>query len=337
VSDGTTAGDSVAAVRRLLPAVGGAGVERRVSTDQANLSIAVDERWLVKWLREPLAVNDLETLERLRSKGFRHMPEFVGAVVDDESVVALVHELVPGATDGWQWYVGDVLAWIDGGGAFELMIATAAAMGAITAELHHALAPDTPVEGPIDGLRDRIAVLRDTAFTAVPADSEAATRLSARRDAIDAALAPLQHIERARLQPIHGDLHAGQFLRGDSGRLLVTDFDGDPMAASDARLSRQPVERDLAGLLQSLDHVARVAARRRPGAEVEPFIAAATDACLRAYRDAHEVDDRLLWPLRVAQELHEYTYAATRLPVWLYVPDGAIGRLFPIPPGDGAR
>jgi hypothetical protein len=41
------------------------------------------------------------------------------------------------------------------------------------------------------------------------------------------------------------------------------------------------------------------------------------------------VDDRLLWPLRVAQELHEYAYAALHLPVWSYVPDAAMQSLFP--------
>ena len=42
------------------------------------------------------------------------------------------------------------------------------------------------------------------------------------------------------------------------------------------------------------------------------------------------MDDRLLWPLRVAQELHEYAYAALHLPVWTYVPDAAMQALFPI-------
>jgi maltokinase len=131
------------------------------------------------------------------------------------------------------------------------------------------------------------------------------------------------------VQRIHGDLHAGQFLRAGD-RLLVIDFDGDPMTASAERLVQQPVERDLAALLQSLDHVARVANKRRPGADVGEFVAAAIGAAERAYRDRHIVDDRLLWPLRVAQELHEFAYAALHLPVWTYVPDAAMQALFPI-------
>lgn len=329
MSDGTTAGDSVAAVRRLVEAYDGAGVERQVSTDQANLSIAVDERWMVKWLRDPLAPDDITVLERLRDNGFRHTPALLGSIVVDGRVVALVHEFVSGVTDGWQWYVNDVLGWIDGSIALSSLVDTASTMGAITAELHLALAPSTPIVDDIAGVIERIDALCDAAFSTIA--GEAGVRLAARRDRIERALAPLATVSNARVQPIHGDLHAGQFLRSDTDRerLLLTDFDGDPMVASDARLAMQPVERDLAGLLQSLDHVGRVAAKRRTGADVEPFIGAAIDACRAAYGALHVVDERLLWPLRVAQELHEYMYAATRLPAWLYVPDGAIVRLLP--------
>ena len=327
--DGTTAGDSAAAVRRVVPGADGRGRERRVSTDQANLSVAVDERWLVKWLRTPLAPADLVILERLREVGFAHMPAYAGALVEDGVVRALVHELVVGATDGWQWYVDDVLAWLDGAMGMEPLVATAASMGTVTAELHHALAPAHEVRAPITDLRTRIESLRATAFAAT--DGEAGERLRARRDRIDAALAPLADVGEVVVQAIHGDLHAGQFLRSpaEPARLLLTDFDGDPMVSSGARAVRQPVERDVAGLVQSIDHVGRVAARHRPAADVEPFIDAATDACLDAYRASHRLDEDLLRPLRVAQELHEYTYAATRLPVWLYVPDAALRRLLP--------
>jgi len=40
-------------------------------------------------------------------------------------------------------------------------------------------------------------------------------------------------------------------------------------------------------------------------------------------------DERLLRPLEVAQECHEYVYAARFLPRWRYVPDLAMQALFP--------
>ncbi len=335
MSNGTTEGDSAGAVRTVIAGYDGPGLECVVSTDQANLSIAVDERYLVKWLRQTVTIADLDTLETLRAAGFEHMPRFVGVVMGAGRVVALVHEFVPGATDGWQWYVDDVLAWLDADAdadadaALAELVDTAAQMGAITAEMHAALAGVRCVRAAsLAPLCQRIAQLCATAFALTAGDE--GDRLAARREAIERAVAPLADLDLdfVPMQRVHGDLHAGQFLRS-GGRLLLADFDGDPTVEAAERLSIQPVERDLAGLLQSLDHVGRVAARRRPGADVEPFIGAAIDACLVAYRSRCPVDDRLLAPLRVAQELHEFVYAATRLPVWLYVPDAALQRLFP--------
>jgi maltokinase len=59
-----------------------------------------------------------------------------------------------------------------------------------------------------------------------------------------------------------------------------------------------------------------------------------SDACAEAYRgelaalDASALfDEQLLRPLRVAQELHEFVYAARYLPTWRYVPDRALPAL----------
>jgi len=43
----------------------------------------------------------------------------------------------------------------------------------------------------------------------------------------------------------------------------------------------------------------------------------------------HLLDDRLLSPFRVEQELREFLYAERHLPRWLYVPDSALQDLFP--------
>jgi maltokinase len=319
--------DSADAVRRVLGTGHDVvGAERQVSTDQANLSVAVDERWLVKWFREPIRRVELDVLERLTSNGFEHMPRFLGAIDAGDRVTAIVSELVVGATDGWQWYVDDVLSWIDGTMPLDWLILTADRMGRITAELHQALADPQPVFASIEPLRVQIAQRRAVALEQTTGDT--AERLRARLGQIDAALARLPTTHDVAVQRVHGDLHAGQFLRS-TDRLLLTDFDGDPMASDDDRIVLQPVERDLAALLQSLDHVGRVASRRRDGARVESFIAPAVVAAEDAYRRTQRVDDRLLFAFRVAQELHEYAYAATRLPVWGYVPDAAMTGLFP--------
>ena len=65
------------------------------------------------------------------------------------------------------------------------------------------------------------------------------------------------------------------------------------------------------------------------------WIRDASDACLGAYRRELAAlgasvlfDERLLRPLRVAHELHEFVYADRYLrPSWLYVPDRALAAL----------
>ncbi|MBI5089819.1 MAG: phosphotransferase [Actinobacteria bacterium] len=328
------AGESTAVVRRLTGEM--VEGERKVSTDHANLSIAVGERYIVKWFHTPAAHASFDVVEHLAAVGFPHMPRFVGVVDDGGSVVATVSELVPGVTDGWQWYVADVIGWVDGAGDLDGLVRTAARMGSITAELHDALAGDSAIRGSLDPAR---AWVRDRRRVAVEQTTgEAGDRLRARLRQVDAALGVLDSTDDVTVQRIHGDLHAGQFLRSSDDparRLLLTDFDGDPLAAPGRRPDLEPVERDVASLLQSIDHVGRIAARRRGGADVTEFVDAGIDAALEAYQSARRLDRSLLFALRVAQELHEYAYAATRLPIWGYVPDAALVALFP--DEDGAR
>jgi maltokinase len=320
-------GEPAAAVRSLLGAGASvAGVERQVSTDQANLSVAVDERYIVKWFHDPLDRSALAVVELLAKRGFAHMPQWVGAIEERGRVVAVVTELVAGATDGWQWYVDDVLAWIDGSLALDGLVDTASRMGAITAELHDALVTEPPTVGSLGPSRQWAMDRRQVALeqtTGAPGE-----RLRARIGQIDAALAVLGSIDPVPVQLVHGDLHAGQFLR-DGDRLLLTDFDGDPLDARAGRVDLLPVERDVAALLQSIDHIGRIAEKRRPGTNVTAFIEPAIAAAHDAYCAARPIDEPLTFALRVAQELHEYAYAATRLPIWTYVPDGATLALFP--------
>ena len=133
---------------------------------------------------------------------------------------------------------------------------------------------------------------------------------------------------------MHGDLHVGQILRWDGG-YAVNDFDGNPVLPPEERLTAQPTARDVAGMLQSLDHVGRVALEHAPDADadaVEVWIFEAHQRFLRAYRESLGAsgdlfDERLLEPFAVEQECREYVYAARHLPRWLYVPDAAMPAL----------
>lgn len=303
--------------------------ERAIAVDQTNESIVVADEVVVKWLRPPVPVPHpgVELLRTLTAQRFPHMPGFVGAHEVDDMVLAVLTQYVPGALDGWDWYVDDVDAWLRGEAPFERLTDSATAMGDITSQLHVALAGLQRSAVSARSYHAHAEALLHRAMQVV--DGDEGHRLRALERSVRAALEPLRVDRQMVAHRIHGDLHAGQFLRADD-RLLVTDFDGNPLAEpAERRLAQSPL-RDLASLLQSIDHVGRIVVQRRHPdrrRDVDTFIRAAVAAALAAYSARHTVDAPMLRALRTAQELHEYCYAAEHLPRWMYVPDEALPAL----------
>ena len=136
---------------------------------------------------------------------------------------------------------------------------------------------------------------------------------------------------------IHGDLHLGQVLRAGD-RLVLIDFEGNPLTAADGRSpKRRPPAVDVASIMQSFDHVVRMAQHRRPGRDAvfDTLANRLADAVLAGYQEHLEpyrfrfVDEQLLPGLRAAQELHELVYSVRRLPRWIYAPTLALRGMFP--------
>jgi maltokinase len=316
-----TPGASIELAGRLLGRQ--CSVERPITVDQTNDSVVVDESVVVKWLRPPVPAPHpgVEVMTHLTAAGFTEMPVMLGVEERDGLVHAIVTSLMVGARDGWDWYVDDVEAWLDGTLGFDDVVVAAQRMGEITARMHSALAD----------MQSTTADLDPVARQAIDDLQIALDRLDGldwlSESAVVDALRPMHGSRRAHR--IHGDLHAGQFLRaGDC--IVVTDFDGNPMQDSQMRCQPQSPLRDLASMLQSIAHVGAVVVKRRcpdRQADVDRFIDAATTAALAAYSSAHEVDLDVLHAFRVAQELHEYAYSIHHLPHWRYVADAALPRL----------
>ena len=319
-----TPGSSAAVASRLL----GRRLEgeRAVTVDQTNQSVIVGDEVVVKWLLAPVLAPHpgVELLHHLAARSFQDMPRFLGVEQRDEMVLAVATEYLPGALDGWDWFVDVVDAWLQGSTTLDAVVAWASRMGALTAALHRALADmqRTTVAARIyylsafNRLEDALQIV----------DGDEGARLREMKPAVRRALAPLEHGGVLAAHRIHGDLHAGQFLRAID-RVVITDFDGNPLAdGAERRLPQSPLI-DVASMVQSIDHVGRIVVRRRHpdrGVEVDQFIAAAVSAALAAYGP---VDRDVLHAMRVAQELHEYLYAATHLPRWMYVPAAALPAL----------
>jgi maltokinase len=215
--------------------------------------------------------------------------------------------------------------------------APAQAIGRLTAELHLGLAgagtrPATPAE--VAAWHARALADVERALSAVTGPEGA--RLADCADRVRTALAPLANAAGTPVGAGHGDLHIGQVLRAGD-RYLVTDFDGNPVLAPAERTAPAPAALDVAGMLQSLDHVARVVLHRTPGVDagtVLDWVPRAQAAFLTAYRsgigDAGRgdlLDSRLLGAFRVQQEVREHLYAVAHLPHWRYVPDAALPAL----------
>jgi maltokinase len=185
------------------------------------------------------------------------------------------------------------------------------------------------------GWRRAALALADEALAGT--DGEEGARLAERIDEIRRELDVLGTAGGSAMTHVHGDFHVGQVLQWARG-YAVTDFDGNPAAAPAERGARDTPVRDVAAFVRSIDHLGRVASRRRPDHydAIERWIAASRAAFLDAYvgelgaaGHAGLFEERLLRPLEVMQECHEYVYAARFLPRWRYVPDLALRAMFP--------
>lgn len=331
-------GASAVVAHHLAPGVvtSTAAPERAFAVDQTNYSVVVDEAVVVKWLRPPVAQphRGVTLSHHLGEVGFVEMPHFWGAETVAGQVLATATSYVGDSTDGWEWYV-DLVTDELSEGRNARSVAVAARLGSLAARLHQALATPSSVfpfpVGRADASREhaRARSLLESARTFT--DGSAAETLASRAEGIAACLASFDDVEAVEVQHIHGDLHVGQVLRTTHDDLVVIDFDGDPVTeATSGDLLRSPMV-DLASLVQSVDHVGRIAAKRQPelGTDVEDFVIDATAAVVAAYGKLAPVAESMLWALRVIQELHELVYAAKHLPRWQYVPEAALAALLP--------
>jgi maltokinase len=335
IGDGARRGFSSRPLRPVPPS----GAERAIDTDQSNDSAVVGDAAVVKlYVRTSLGPQPgLDLPAHLAAVGFTETPAPMGSLVwtdvdGHEALVASAASYLPGARDGWEWYPELVLTALDGHAGWGPATEAAASLGGLTGRLHRALATPSEVLPDPVGRADAATWAEDAASTLDEAlaltGGDEGDRLRAMAPTIAGVFERFRTAGEVAVMRIHGDLHVGQVLRWDGG-LAVGDLDGNPLAPIEARVARHPPARDVAAMARAIDHVGRVVQRRRPGrdADLRAWISDARGAFLDAYRVATEpgsFDERLLLPFEVAQECHEYVYAARYLPRWRYVPDLAM-------------
>ncbi len=242
---------------------------------------------------------------------------------------------MPDSIDPWEGMASQLGRLIAGSQKADLEAATddVAEIGRIAGELHVALAREMGTQRATaeDLHRWRTAADRQLDVALVTVEGEAGEELKALEPRIRAGLAAFEHVEPPLLSRTHGDLHWGQFLRSPSG-VHVVDFEGEPTRSMDDRRRPASAMRDLACLVRSLDHVARMAELRASGMEtpafdVDTWIERAQERCIEAYAAALEASDTglefdpaLLRAFELEKETYEFIYAARFLPSWLYAP-----------------
>jgi len=330
-------------VTALIPDAGSLP-ERPITVDQTHESVVVGERFVVKWLREPVPDHPAPVLlAHLAQVGFAGTPALKGTLSGPDGLRALVTEYLPGASDGWEWCVEDLLAGEQG---------FPARLGALAAALHAALATSSAVL-PVPVTHADGTARRTWSASAADLLSELNDAwLLSRAPQFRAALELPAEVAGTPLIRVHGDLHVGQVLRAGD-KLAVIDFDGNPAVQHEPM---QPAARDVAQLMMSLEHVAAIVARRSAGLEPDPglvvditpspapgrwpdisgFVTKARSDFLSAYRNvlaehgmSHLLDERLIPAFEIEQELRELRYAGQFLPRWRYAPMAALRRRFP--------
>lgn len=325
--------------------------ERSVTVDQSNDSLILNDQIMIKWQINATVSPAPSRLRTLASHSLDVLITPVPLAViewtnpEDDQILTLATatEFVPDTCDGWEWAVDLVRAFAQGHDMDALT--PFAHIGQLTGHMHVAFTQSKSNERGIESLgveaiNHLIDAAREDLETAcLLMDGDEGDRLRKRKGIILQNLGDRNSIVHTFAIDTHGDFHLGQILKSPENRFYIVDFDGSPVLSPPERLEKQPAVRDIASMLASIDHVARVANHRTK--ELDPhsaltWVAHAQEIFLAAYQDVLRqqnllriFDERLLKPFMLQQELREYIYSVRHLPHWRYVPDSVITAMFP--------
>jgi maltokinase len=312
--------------------------------EQSNTSMVFGDVAIMKVFRrlQPGINPDIEVQGELSKLGAKHIARLLGAVEGNINGVptslAMLQEFMTTATDGWELAktsVRDLMAEADlhadeAGGDFA---GEAERLGEAVAAVHTDLATAFGTrEASADELRERargMAERLSRAVEIVPALSEVSDALAATY----AAVADLS--ESVTMQRIHGDLHLGQVLRTVT-RWVLIDFEGEPMAAIEARREFDSPLRDVAGMLRSFEYAGHHRITET-GFDPQLTYRAAEwstrnrSAFCDGYAAGAGADPRehavLLRAFEADKAVYEAVYEARNRPAWLPIPLASLTRL----------
>ncbi len=326
------------------------GASHVIGGEQSNSSIVFGESAIFKLFRrlEGGESPDVEIARYLTAHTtFRHTPELYAVLVVDHhgqrTIAGMLSRLVAGAVDGWAHALARARAFThsDGELAHDPFTPEAKQLGAITAELHRALASptDDPAFAPRAATAADLARWAGAARRSLERGFDLLERLAPRLDArsrplaLDVAgrrreaLAKLDAVVQSLGGPAaagllsrhHGDYHLGQVLRTEHEWMII-DFEGEPRRPLEERRALNSPARDVAGMLRSFAYAAATAAShddadRERAAQWE---AMARGAFLRGYGDTSAPGLIALFELE--KLFYELSYELDNRPTWAWIP-----------------
>jgi maltokinase len=312
--------------------------------EQSNTSMVFGDVAIMKVFRrlQPGVNPDIEVGAALTNLGAKHVPKLLGAVEADvdgqPSSLAMLQEFLTTGSDGWELAlisVRDLMAEADlhadeAGGDFA---AEAHRLGLAVAETHADLAAAFGTgQASTDQLRARVEAMqaRLARASTIVADLE---KVAEPLNAIFAAVADLA--SPVAVQRIHGDLHLGQALR-TVYRWVLIDFEGEPMAAIQARREMDSPLRDVAGMLRSFDYagyhrVVELGNDPQLTYRAHEWSERNRAAFCEGYAEGGGGDPRdqdvLLRAFEADKAVYEAVYEARNRPGWLAIPLASLNRL----------
>jgi trehalose synthase-fused probable maltokinase len=326
------------------------GASHVIGGEQSNSSIIFDETAIFKLFRrlEGGESPDVEIARYLTAHtSFRHTPELYAVLIvdheGDRSVAGMLSRFVAGAMDGWAHALSRARAFTQGEGEarHDPFEAEAEQLGAITAELHRALASptDDPAFAPKEATAADVARWAGGARRSVEQGFALLARIAPDLDARSRPLALAACGRRteafAKLDRIitslggasaagilsrhHGDYHLGQVLRTENDWMII-DFEGEPARPLAERRALNSPARDVAGMLRSFAYAAATAASHNEADRdrAAQWEAMARNAFLRGYGDT--TAPALIELFELEKLFYELAYELNNRPTWAWIP-----------------
>jgi maltose alpha-D-glucosyltransferase/alpha-amylase len=347
---------------------------RVIKSEQSNSSFIIGDSIIIKNYRniKPGENPDIDVPEKLFAQGeFHETPAPMGDVAyygrSGKIYLAYASRFIAGSEDAWShynWLFSDLLRRNTADHSFEEkfmveFIKAADSLGRLTGRMHRALSsvgglPFTPEEvneKDITGVARQIREYLENARAMIEEREDIYT-LGRMNFSSEKWSAPLEYAEdyllsklresHAQKIRVHGDYHLGQILMA-GGSYYVIDFEGEPMKDISERIRKYPPEKDIAGMIRSLDYLLQSVFKLNGVDGHEEFInitrVRAENVFVDAYRESvghyrellgsdPEFADMMLKMFVAEKSAYELVYELNNRPLWVKVPLNSVSRIF---------